>query len=235
MPPDPAGFILRAHKLSKTYRMGEVEVPALCAIDFEVAPGEFVALVGSSGSGKSTLLNLIGCLDRPSSGQLWIDGVEIAGMGREERADLRRDKIGFVFQSFNLLSRTSALENVEMPLLYARDCGDAERVGRAREALKRVGLADRMDHFPAQLSGGQQQRVAIARALVTRPRLILADEPTGNLDSRMGGEILGLLEELNREGTTLVMVTHDPTLADRVGRKVTLKDGTIVEDVRRSA
>ena len=216
--------------ISKVYKMGEVQVHALQNVDFLVRQGEYIALIGSSGSGKSTLMNLIGCLDRPTNGQYFLDGKDVAKLSADERAFIRGRKLGFVFQNFNLLSRTSALENVELPLLYSDGNQSKEWKRRAVDALCKVGLENRMDHHPSQLSGGQQQRVAIARALVTNPSLILADEPTGNLDSKSGEEILQVLDKLNREGKTIILVSHDPSVAERAKRRVTLKDGCIVSD-----
>ncbi len=222
--------IIKMSGIRKIYKMGEVEVPALRGVDFVVKRGEFVALIGSSGSGKSTLMNLIGCLDRPTSGEYILDDEDVSKFDADKRANIRGRKIGFVFQNFNLLSRTTALENVELPLMYSNRSASDEWRKKAQEALGRVGLSDRMNHQPSQLSGGQQQRVAIARALITSPQIILADEPTGNLDSRSGIEILSILEKLNSEGTTVILVTHDPSVADKASRKVTLSDGLVVED-----
>ena len=216
--------------VSRFYRMGEVEVHALKDANIAITHGEFVALVGSSGSGKSTMLHLLGCLDSPTSGTYLLDGRDVSKLGSDERALIRRNKIGFVFQSFNLLARTTALENVELPLLYSSDMSNSERAEKALSALDMVGLANRANHYPSQLSGGQQQRVAIARALITDPDIVLADEPTGNIDSRSGGEILDLLERLNAEGKTMILVTHDTNVAARTRRTVRLRDGEIVED-----
>lgn len=216
--------------VSRFYRMGEVEVHALKDANIAITHGEFVALVGSSGSGKSTMLHLLGCLDSPTSGTYLLDGRDVSKLGSDERALIRRNKIGFVFQSFNLLARTTALENVELPLLYSSDMSNSERAEKALSALEMVGLANRANHYPSQLSGGQQQRVAIARALITDPDIVLADEPTGNIDSRSGGEILDLLERLNAEGKTMILVTHDTNVAARTRRTVRLRDGEIVED-----
>jgi len=209
---------------------GAEPVHALRGIDLAVARGEFLALMGASGSGKSTLMNLLGCLDRQTAGDYLLDGVDVAGLDKNARAELRNSKLGFVFQGFNLLARTSAIENVELPLVYDAAVSAHEARQRAVEALERVGLADRATHEPAQLSGGQQQRVAIARALVNRPALLLADEPTGNLDAATSMEILALLQELNRGGTTIVLVTHEPDIAECARRIVTLFDGRIVGD-----
>ncbi|MCY1081750.1 ABC transporter ATP-binding protein [Archangium sp. miwbw1] len=218
--------------VSKIYQTGDVEVAALRGVDFNVEPGEFVAIMGSSGSGKSTLMNILGCLDRPTSGQYFLDGQDVSRLDRNGLAIVRNRTLGFVFQSFNLLARTSALENVELPMLYA-GIPPRERKRRAREALERVGLGARLDHHPRQLSGGQQQRVAIARALVSQPRVILADEPTGNLDSRTSIEVMALFQELRHEGITLVLVTHEPDIASHAGRVVVVKDGRIISDKRQ--
>jgi putative ABC transport system ATP-binding protein len=222
--------LLALRGLSKTYP-GAEPVHALREVDLDVAVGEFVALVGASGSGKSTLMNLLGCLDRPTAGSFRLAGTDVARLDKNARAELRNRKIGFVFQGFNLLGRTSALENVELPLVYDAAISSRDARARATEALARVGLGDRAQHEPAQLSGGQQQRVAIARALVNRPALLLADEPTGNLDSATSMEILALLQELNRAGTTIVMVTHEADIAACAHRIVTLSDGRVVSDV----
>jgi putative ABC transport system ATP-binding protein len=222
--------LIETDDLRKVYHTGEIEVEALRGVSFRVERGEFVAIMGSSGSGKSTLMTILGGLDRPSSGKYRLEGIDMAALSRDELARVRNEKIGFVFQSFNLLSRTSALENVELPLLYARAMPAAERRLRAREALARVGLADREHHSPNQLSGGQQQRVAIARALVNRPSIILADEPTGNLDSRVSDEVMALFQELNDGGATIVLVTHEADIAACAKRRVVLKDGRIRSD-----
>jgi putative ABC transport system ATP-binding protein len=218
--------------VAKTYRMGDVEVHALRGVSLDVELGEFTAIMGASGSGKSTLMNIVGCLDRPSGGRYLLDGQEVSRLSTERLAEMRNRTIGFVFQSFNLLARTSALENVELPLLYA-GVSTPERHARAAEALARVGLADRADHHPNQMSGGQQQRVAIARALVSRPRVILADEPTGNLDSRTSVEVMALFQELGRAGITVVLVTHEPDIAQYAGRIVIMRDGRILSDTRQ--
>jgi len=219
--------------VTKTYRMGRIEVPALQGIDLHVASGEFVAIMGASGSGKSTLMNILGCLDVPTSGRYLLDGTDVARLGDDELAKIRNRKIGFVFQSFNLIPRTSALHNVEMPLIYA---GEGGRTQRAREALGAVGLADRAHHQPTELSGGQQQRAAIARALVTNPAILLADEPTGNLDTVSSVEIMRLLSNLNSEqGRTIVLITHEQDIARFARRVVELRDGLIVRDARTAA
>lgn len=220
--------------LKKDYHVGEVTVHALRGVDLKINEGEFVAIMGASGSGKSTMLNIIGCLDRPTDGTYLLDGVNVAGMSKNERAAIRNLKIGFVFQSYNLLSRTSALENVELPLMYNRVVSTRERRERAIAALEAVGLADRMDHMPNQLSGGQQQRVAIARSLVNDPVVILADEATGNLDTRTSYEIMSLFQELNSKGKTIVFVTHEPDIAKCMTRSVVFRDGHIIreEDVK---
>jgi putative ABC transport system ATP-binding protein len=220
--------------LSRVYEAGESRVVALDGVDFEVARGEFVAVMGASGSGKSTLLHVLGCLDRPTGGSYHLAGRDVSGLSSDELAEIRNREIGFVFQSFNLVPRTSALENVELPLVYG-GVPPAEQRERARAALHAVGLEGRDDFVPSQLSGGQQQRVAIARALVNRPSLVLADEPTGNLDSRTSGELLALFQRLNRrEGITLVMVTHESDVAAHAGRVVTFRDGRILSDVRQT-
>jgi putative ABC transport system ATP-binding protein len=226
--------LIELDKVTKLYRSGDTEFAALRAVDLAVDAGEFVAITGSSGSGKSTMMNILGCLDTPSSGRYRLDGRDVAGLSRVELATVRNATIGFVFQSFNLLPRTSAAENVELPLIYAR-VPPAERRRRALEALERVGLAQRSGHQPSQLSGGQQQRVAIARALVTRPPLILADEPTGNLDSATSLDIMGLLAGLRASGITIVFVTHEPDIAAFAARRLTMRDGVIVSDQRQPA
>ncbi len=222
--------VVETRELVKTYRMGDVEVPALRGISLSIGPGEFLAVMGASGSGKSTFMNLIGCLDRPTRGAYLLGGRDVGKLSRDQLARVRGQQIGFVFQGFNLLPRTSALENVELPLLY-QGIASRERHRRASEALERVGLGDRLDHSPAQLSGGQQQRVAIARALVNRPALLLADEPTGNLDSRTSVEVMGIFQDLNEQGLTVLLVTHEPDIAEHARRVVTFKDGLLLSDV----
>jgi putative ABC transport system ATP-binding protein len=224
--------LIELDKVSKVYRMGDVEVHALREVSFAVEERDFVAVMGSSGSGKSTLMNIIGCLDRPTGGAYRLDGDEVSRLDRRELARVRNKTLGFVFQSFNLLSRTSALENVELPLLYG-GVPARERHRRASEALGRVGLADRVHHRSNEMSGGQQQRVAVARALVTRPRLILADEPTGNLDSRTTIEIMVLFQELAEAGITVLLVTHEPDVAAYASRVVVMRDGRIRTDERQ--
>jgi putative ABC transport system ATP-binding protein len=224
--------MIRLNKVSKTYRTDKVETLALKDIDLHVAQGEFVAMMGPSGCGKSTLLNLIGLLDRPGQGSIEIKGVPLQRYADKALAKLRNETFGFIFQSFHLISDLRVIDNVELPLLYRR-MGGAERRRLAREALEKVGLGARMDHYPNQLSGGQQQRVAIARAIVGKPQVLLADEPTGNLDSRMGEEVMDILLKLNREGTTVVMVTHDEQEARRVGRIVRVFDGQLVNSQER--
>jgi ABC-type lipoprotein export system ATPase subunit len=221
--------LIKLENITKTYQLGEVDVPVLKGVSLSIDRGELVALMGASGSGKTTLMNLLGCLDRPTSGRYWLDGEEVSGMSSDERALVRNKKIGFVFQSFNLLARTSALENVMMPLSYtARNLSDRECKKRARVLLERVGLGDRLDHEPSQLSGGQQQRVAIARALVNHPPLLFADEPTGNLDSRTSEEILTMFQKLNaEEGITIILVTHDAEVAAHAKRVIRIRDGLI--------
>jgi putative ABC transport system ATP-binding protein len=226
----PIHPVIRISKVAKTYTMGTNTVHALRGVDLTVEPGELVAIMGSSGSGKSTLMNMLGCLDIPTSGTYTLDGVMVNGLSKNELADLRNQKLGFVFQGFNLLSRTSALDNVELPLLYDRTGRKLDTKKMASEALVRVGLGDRMDHHPSELSGGQQQRVAIARALVTQPKLLLADEPTGNLDSHMTVEIMALFQELNEQGITILLVTHEAEVAAYAKRVVVMKDGRILRD-----
>ena len=223
--------VIHLEDIEKTYYTGEVAVPAVRSVSLEVGQGEFVAIMGASGSGKTTLMNIIGCLDRPTSGRYLLDGVLVSDLNRDQLADIRNQKIGFVFQGFNLLSRTSAVENVELPMLYTRDrhSSRAQRE-KAQRALGIVGLSERAGHSPSQLSGGQQQRVAIARALVNQPALLLADEPTGNLDSRTSVEIMGLFQALNDAGNTIVMVTHELDIARYTKRQVVMRDGRVVSD-----
>jgi putative ABC transport system ATP-binding protein len=214
--------------LTKTYHLGEMDVPVLKEIDLAIADGEYVAIMGASGSGKSTLMNIIGCLDRPTSGLYTLDGRDLTTMDDDELADIRNQYIGFVFQQFNLLPRLTALENVMLPMIYA-EVSRSERVKSATEALEKIGLGDRLTNRPSQLSGGQQQRVAIARALVNHPALVLADEPTGALDSKTSHEIMKLLTELNQQGTTIALVTHDAAVAEQTKRIIRMQDGVIVE------
>ena len=222
--------LIRVKELCKTYRRGDVEVPALRGVNLAIRQGEFVAVMGSSGSGKSTFMNILGCLDRPSSGKYFLDGDEVGSLTADQWADIRNQRIGFVFQGFNLLARTTALENVELPMMY-NGCSGKQRHQRAVEVLGLVGLDDRLDHTPNRLSGGQQQRVAIARALVNRPSLILADEPTGNLDSATSAEIMKLFQTLNRDqGITIVLVTHELDIAEYARRQIHFKDGSVVSD-----
>jgi putative ABC transport system ATP-binding protein len=222
--------VIKLEDFSKTYQSGEVQVHAVRGVSLSVMPGEFVAVMGASGSGKSTLMNTVGCLDRPTGGRYSLDGVDVTQLDRSELAMLRNEKIGFVFQGFNLLSRTSAVENVELPLLYARGISGREQYKRAMEALEMVGLGERALHHPNQLSGGQQQRVAIARALVNEPKLLLADEPTGNLDTQTSIEIMGLFQDLNRKGMTVVMVTHELDIAHYTKRMLIMRDGRLIKD-----
>ncbi len=221
--------VISIQDVHRIYQLGENRVHALRGINLEIGRGEFVAIMGSSGSGKSTLMNILGCLDRPTSGNYGLDGVNVAQLPKKELAVIRNRRLGFVFQGFNLLSRTTALENVELPTLYAR-LNVEERQKRARRALEMVGLGERLDHFPSQLSGGQQQRVAIARALVNQPSILLADEPTGNLDSRTSVEIMSILQKLNDEGLTIVLVTHEPDIAQYAKRVITFRDGRVRRD-----
>ncbi len=225
--------LIELDEVTKTYRLGDSELHALDHVSLSVSEGDFVAIMGASGSGKSTLMNVLGCLDRPTSGSYVLDGQDVSLLDRNERAEIRNHEIGFVFQSFNLLARTSALENVELPLVYA-DVGTKERKERALHALARVGLGERADHHPNQLSGGQQQRVAIARALVTSPKMILADEPTGNLDSRSSEEIMAVFQDLGRSGITIVLVTHENDIAACAARVIVMRDGRIIDDHRQT-
>ena len=223
--------VIQLEGIEKVYQTGEVAVHAVRGASLKVMPGEFVAVMGASGSGKSTLMNLIGCLDRPTAGRYLLDGEEVGALTKSELSGVRNQRLGFVFQGFNLLSRTSALENVELPLLYSpHGHGRRELRRRSLAALEQVGLADRAEHHPSQLSGGQQQRVAIARALVNEPALLLADEPTGNLDTRTSLEIMGIFQALNRKGMTILMVTHEPDIARYCLREITMRDGKIVSD-----
>jgi putative ABC transport system ATP-binding protein len=222
--------VVEVRAIEKIYVMGDVEVRALRGVTLSMHKGDFVAVMGVSGSGKSTFMNLVGCLDRPTRGEYFLGGTDVGKLSRDQLARVRGKQIGFVFQGFNLLPRTSALENVELPMLY-QGVGAKERQKRAAEALARVGLGDRLDHTPAQLSGGQQQRVAIARALVNRPTLLLADEPTGNLDSRTSVEVMAIFQELNDQGLTVLLVTHEPDIAEHARRVVTFKDGLVQSDV----
>jgi putative ABC transport system ATP-binding protein len=225
------GVIVRLIDVHKIYRSGEMEVPAVAGVSLEIKQGEFVALMGSSGSGKSTLMNILGCLDRATSGRYILGDADVSALDRDRLADIRNRKIGFVFQNFNLLPRTSARENVELPLLYGtHHLTNAQLREKADRVLASVGLAGREDHHPSQLSGGQQQRVAIARALINNPEIVLADEPTGNLDSRTSVEIMGIFQQLNDRGITIVMVTHEQDIAAYARRNVVMRDGMIVED-----
>jgi ABC-type lipoprotein export system ATPase subunit len=227
--------LIRLVDVRKTYYLGEVDVPVLKGVSLNIARGEMVALMGVSGSGKSTLMNILGCLDRPTSGEFWLDGQEVSSLSADQRAVVRNRKIGFVFQSFNLLARTTALDNVIMPLSYtASHLSEREARDRGRAVLERVGLGDRMDHHPSQLSGGQQQRVAIARALINNPPLLFADEPTGNLDTRTSEEILAMFQRLNaEEGITIILVTHDAGVAGHARRTIRIRDGLIEDGIYR--
>ena len=222
--------VIEISGVTKVYRMGETEVFALRGVDLTVHPGELLAVMGSSGSGKSTLMNILGCLDVPTAGSYVLDGIRVDGMSRNDLADIRNRKLGFVFQGFNLLPRTSAVENVELPLLYDRTGRWKNTRELAAEALRRVGLGERLEHQPSELSGGQQQRVAIARALVTQPTLLLADEPTGNLDSRTSVEVMALFQALNEQGITVIIVTHEPDIAQYAHRIIDVRDGRIMKD-----
>ena len=228
--------LIELRNIHKTYHLGEVDVPVLKGISLRVDQGELVALMGTSGSGKSTLMNILGCLDHPTTGEYWLDGEDISWLSARQRARVRKRMIGFVFQTFNLLPRTSALENVMMPLAYVEDIAERQMRQRAAELLQKVGLAERLDHQPSQLSGGQQQRVAIARALINQPRILLADEPTGNLDSRTSEEILQMFQGLNRsDGLTIILVTHDPGVANHAQRIVRIRDGLIEDSTATTA
>ena len=226
--------IIRTENLKREFIVGDEVVRALRGLSFSIEKGEFVTIMGSSGSGKSTLLNILGCLDVPTSGEYFLDGVSVREMGRNDRATLRNRKIGFIFQNYNLLPKTTSIENVELPLMYNREVSASERRRRAIEALEAVGLADRLNHKSNQLSGGQQQRVAIARALVNDPVIILADEATGNLDTRKSFEVLSLFQRLHRDGKTIIFVTHNPDLEQFSSRTITLRDGRIISDTRNA-
>ncbi len=227
MPP-----VVKLDNIHKVYDSGEVKVHAVRGITVDIQPGEFVAIMGASGSGKSTLMNLLGCLDRPTSGTYLLDGIDVSGLDRNELADIRNMKLGFVFQGFNLLARTTALENVELPMLYGKRRGNRRQIQkRAMHCLDVVGLSNRADHFPSQLSGGQQQRVAIARGLVNQPQVLLADEPTGNLDTKTSIEVMGVFQKLNDEGITILMVTHELDIAHFCKRNLIFRDGQLVSDV----
>lgn len=221
--------LVEVHALKKNYQLGETEVHALRGVSLRINSGDFVAIMGASGSGKSTFMNILGCLDKPTSGQYLLEGIDVSGLTKKELARIRNQKIGFVFQGFNLLGRTTALENTELPMLYSRTHKN-HRERRALEALAQVGLSDRAHHFPSQLSGGQQQRVAIARALVNEPRILLADEPTGNLDSRTSVEVMEIFQRLNARGLTIVLVTHEPDVAQFAKREIVFRDGQIRRD-----
>ena len=222
--------LISIENVSKVYHLGEVDIRPLQGVSLQIQPGEFVAIMGASGSGKTTLMNILGCMDRPTEGSYILDGEEVSTFSKDRLALIRNKKFGFVFQSFNLLSRTTALENVELPLLYWNPLSSKERRRRAEEALARVGLSDRMTHHPSQLSGGQQQRVAIARALVNRPSIVLADEPTGNLDSKSEREVMGIFNGLNAEGITVILVTHNQEIAQYAKRLIRMRDGMIQGD-----
>jgi putative ABC transport system ATP-binding protein len=222
--------LIELKNLTKTYRMGDIDVHALRGLDMKVEEREFLAITGASGSGKSTMLNILGCLDLPSGGEYVLGGIQVNGLGKRELADIRNEKIGFVFQGFNLLPRTSALENVELPLLYDRAGRIKDPARKALEVLTRVGLADRLHHEPNKLSGGEQQRVAIARALINEPSILLADEPTGNLDTVTSMEVIDIFRDLNRQGMTIILVTHEPDIAHQARRAMELRDGRIIKD-----
>jgi putative ABC transport system ATP-binding protein len=223
--------VIDLQDIERTYSSGEVQVRAVRGVSLSIQPGEFVAIMGASGSGKSTMMNTLGCLDRPTGGRYLLDGIDVSGLNRDALADIRNRKIGFVFQGFNLLARTSAIENVELPMLYShKRMTPAQLRGKGLHALQIVGLADRADHYPNQLSGGQQQRVAIARALCNEPSLLLADEPTGNLDSQTSIEIMGVFQKLNEQGITIVMVTHELDIAHFTKRNIVMRDGLVVSD-----
>ncbi|MDY6915245.1 MAG: ABC transporter ATP-binding protein [Candidatus Cloacimonadota bacterium] len=224
--------IIKIHSLSKIYQMGELQVDAVKKLDLEVCEGEYVAIMGASGSGKSTLMNILGCLDEPTFGTYSLDGIDVSKLKIDDYAEIRNQKLGFIFQTYNLLPRTTALENVELPLIYDRKNNKRNIREAAQIALKKVGLADRMNHLPSQLSGGQQQRVAIARALVNNPAILLADEPTGNLDTKTSYEIMELFTELNKKGITIILVTHELDIAKFTKRNIVLRDGKIVEDTK---
>ncbi|HZE58778.1 MAG TPA: ABC transporter ATP-binding protein [Chthoniobacterales bacterium] len=229
---DFSSAAVRLDDVRKTYKTGEVEVQAVRGVSIEIGQGEFVALMGSSGSGKSTLMNIIGCLDRPTAGRYFLDGEDVSSLSRDDLADVRNRKLGFVFQNFNLLARTSALENVELPLLYSAEVlTNVQLREKAEQVLAAVGLEGRGDHTPSQLSGGQQQRVAIARALINDPEVLLADEPTGNLDSRTSVEVMGIFQSLNDKGITIIMVTHEADIASYARRNVVMKDGLVRNDI----
>ncbi|RPI06215.1 MAG: ABC transporter ATP-binding protein [Ignavibacteriae bacterium] len=228
-PAGDGGSLIQIEHLVKTYQLGEFEVHALRGVSVRVSKGEFVAIMGASGSGKSTFMNILGCLDKPTKGSYVLEGIDVGKLSRDELAAIRNKKIGFVFQGFNLLSRTTAFENVELPLFYG-PASNKERKAKAIEAIERVGLGERIHHYPNQLSGGQQQRVAIARALVNDPSIILADEPTGNLDSRTSVEVMGIFQELNNNGITVILVTHEPDIADFAKRHIVFRDGKIRTD-----
>jgi putative ABC transport system ATP-binding protein len=227
--PGTNGTLIQIEHLTKVYQLGEVDVHALRGVSVNVSKGEFVAIMGASGSGKSTFMNILGCLDKPTKGSYILEGIDVGKLSRDELALIRNKKIGFVFQGFNLLSRTSALENVELPLFYGPTSNKVRKV-KAAEALEKVGLGDRIHHYPNQLSGGQQQRVAIARSLVNDPSIILADEPTGNLDSRTSVEVMGIFQELNNNGITIILVTHEPDIAQFAKRHIVFRDGKIRAD-----